>query len=80
MNEGCQEGLKILREQIEATVGRINGDFSHLGDIAVHYLHQTDQWVVFPHELEGLTPEEVRQKGPVVYDVLHGSGERSAIP
>ena len=45
-----------------------------------YYLHQTDQWVVFPHELEGLTPEEVRQKGPVVYDVLHGSGERSAIP
>jgi trehalose 6-phosphate synthase len=30
-----------LREQIEGTVGRINGDFSHLGATAVHYLHQS---------------------------------------
>ncbi|WP_134774153.1 alpha,alpha-trehalose-phosphate synthase (UDP-forming) [Ornithinimicrobium flavum] len=35
------DAYRTLREQIEATVGRINGDFSHLGDIAVHYLHQT---------------------------------------
>lgn len=35
------EAYRRLREQIEATVGRINGDFSHLGDTAVHYLHQS---------------------------------------
>ncbi|MFX0538883.1 alpha,alpha-trehalose-phosphate synthase (UDP-forming) [Ornithinimicrobium sp. Y1847] len=35
------EAYRVLREQIEATVGRINGDFSHLGDTAVHYLHQS---------------------------------------
>ena len=35
------EAYRTLREQIEATVGRINGDFSHLGDTAVHYLHQS---------------------------------------
>lgn len=35
------ESYRLLREQIEGTVGRINGDFSHLGDTAVHYLHQS---------------------------------------
>jgi hypoxanthine phosphoribosyltransferase len=24
-------------------------------------LHETDRWLVFPHELQGLTPDEVRQ-------------------
>ena len=35
------EAYRTLREQIEGMVGRINGDFSHLGDTAIHYLHQS---------------------------------------
>jgi len=30
-----------LRNEIEATVGRINGEFSAIGEPAVHYLHQS---------------------------------------
>jgi hypoxanthine phosphoribosyltransferase len=26
-----------------------------------YYLHETDQWIVFPHELSGLTLEEIKQ-------------------
>jgi len=29
-----------LREQVEVTVGRANGDYGHLGSPAIHYLHQ----------------------------------------
>ncbi|MBT4521187.1 MAG: hypoxanthine phosphoribosyltransferase [Halieaceae bacterium] len=29
-----------------------------------YYLHQTEDWLVFPHELEGLTPEEIRNNKP----------------
>ena len=25
------------------------------------YVHETESWLVFPHELKGLTPEEIRQ-------------------
>ena len=25
-----------------------------------YFLHETDKWLVFPHELHGLTPEEIR--------------------
>lgn len=32
---------RTLREQVEGTVGRINGDHSGIGDAAVHYLHQS---------------------------------------
>jgi trehalose 6-phosphate synthase len=30
-----------LREQVEVTVGRTNGDFGQLGTPAIHYLHQS---------------------------------------
>jgi trehalose 6-phosphate synthase len=39
------EQYQVLREQVEATVGRLNGDYSRLGHPAVHYLHQS-----FPRE------------------------------
>jgi len=29
-----------------------------------YYLHETDQWLVFPHELEGLTKEEIKTNKP----------------
>jgi trehalose 6-phosphate synthase len=31
---------RTLRDEVEATVGRINGEYSALGSAAVHYLHQ----------------------------------------
>lgn len=35
-----------------------------------HYVHETDRWLVFPHELQGLTPQEIRDHKPAaaVYD------------
>ncbi|HRR33260.1 MAG TPA: phosphoribosyltransferase family protein [Kiritimatiellia bacterium] len=35
-----------------------------------YYVRETDQWIVFPHELDGLTPDEVRQKDPVIFGLL----------
>ena len=31
-----------------------------------YFVHQTDSWLVFPHELDGLTPEEIQQKDPFI--------------
>ena len=30
------------------------------------YIHETDQWLVFPHELEGLTAEEIKENKPQI--------------
>ena len=35
-----------------------------------YYLHETEKWLKFPHSLEGLTEEEVRQHRPKLYEVL----------
>jgi hypoxanthine phosphoribosyltransferase len=30
-----------------------------------YFIHETEEWLVFPHELEGLTPEEVAASKPL---------------
>jgi hypoxanthine phosphoribosyltransferase len=35
-----------------------------------YYLHETDQWIVFPHELVGLTLEEIEAGKPELGSVL----------
>lgn len=39
-------------------------------DYYVHEVDTADTWLNFPHELGGLTLDEVRQKDPRVYDLL----------
>lgn len=34
------------------------------------YLKKTDVWVVFPHELDGLTQEEIKQKNKKEFELL----------
>jgi trehalose 6-phosphate synthase len=35
------EQYRLLRDEVEVTVGRINGDHAELGSPPIHYLHQT---------------------------------------
>ncbi len=35
------EAYQQLREEVEVLVGRINGEFGHIGSAAVHYLHHS---------------------------------------
>ncbi len=35
-----------------------------------YYLHETDAWLVFPHEIVGLTPEEISGGKPGIADTL----------
>jgi len=34
------------------------------------YLHETDEWLVFPHELDGLTIDEIKENKPAVKDLI----------
>ena len=36
-----------------------------------YYVHQSAQWLVFPHELNGLTLEEIREHKPELSNYLH---------
>ena len=35
-----------------------------------YYLHETDHWLKFPHSLEGLTLQEVKENRAPLYDIL----------
>jgi hypoxanthine phosphoribosyltransferase len=35
-----------------------------------YFLHTTEDWLVLPYELQGLTPEEIAQHKPVVASIL----------
>jgi len=35
-----------------------------------YYLHETDEWIKFPHSLEGLTNEEIERHRPALHAVL----------
>lgn len=37
------------------------------------YLRETAEWLVFPHELDALTPEEMRDARPRLFEIIHGA-------
>jgi hypoxanthine phosphoribosyltransferase len=37
-----------------------------------YFLHETAEWLVFPHELDALTPEEMRKHRPELCDIVYG--------
>jgi len=43
-----------------------------------YYLRETAEWLVFPHELDALTPEEMLQARPELYAIIHGSRSSAA--
>jgi hypoxanthine phosphoribosyltransferase len=38
-----------------------------------YYLHETGQWLKFPHSLEGLTEDEISLHRPTLYEILAGA-------
>ncbi|MBT5135730.1 MAG: hypoxanthine phosphoribosyltransferase [Halieaceae bacterium] len=35
-----------------------------------YYLHETDDWLVYPYEIHGLSTRELMENKPVLYDIL----------
>jgi len=38
-----------------------------------YYEHETTEWLVFPHELDALTPDELRASRPQVADIIEAA-------
>jgi hypothetical protein len=45
---------------------------SETGRVPDFFTHETDQWLVFPHELQGLSEDEVKRGKPEVADIVTG--------
>ena len=35
-----------------------------------YYLHVTDDWLIYPHSIEGLTPQELEANKPEIYGTI----------
>ena len=35
-----------------------------------YFIHDSDEWLVFPHELDGLTSDEIRQNRPQLVGIM----------
>jgi len=42
-----------------------------------YYIHETAEWLVFPHELDALTPDELRTARPAVAGIVQGARTRA---
>ena len=47
------------------------------GRIPDYYLHETSEWIKFPHSLEGLAQEEIARHRPALHAVLREAGHRA---
>lgn len=45
-------------------------DRNQTGRIPDYYLHETDDWLVFPHELDGLSTAEIRANKPELASII----------
>ncbi len=41
-------------------------------------IHETSEWIKFPHSLEGLSVAEIREKRPEIYEILKSHLDRSS--
>ena len=47
------------------------------GRVPDYYLHETEQWIKFPHSLEGLTEAEIKQHRADIYQVIKPAGAKT---
>jgi len=43
-----------------------------------YYLHKTSEWLVFPHELDALTAEELAERRPEIAAIMHSARAAAA--
>jgi len=59
-----------MPEEIRVAVPYYKPTRNQTNRVPDYYLHETDQWLKFPHSLEGLTLQEVKQNRPELYAIL----------
>jgi len=57
-------------EDIRVAVPYYKPTRNKTGKAPDYYLHETEQWLKYPHSLEGLTVEEVSQHRPELYTII----------
>ncbi len=59
-------------EEIRVAVPWFKPDRNQTDIVPDYYLHETTEWLVFPHELDALTPEELKDRRPDIARIMQG--------
>lgn len=62
---------KNLPEDVRIATPWTKPDKNRSGRLADYFLHETDNWLVFPYELDGLTLDEIRVNKPELVTTLN---------
>ena len=68
---------KNMPQTIKVATPWYNPDRNTTGIAPDFYMHKTNIWLVFPHELSGFTLEEIAEGKPEVAEILSGLGDDS---
>tara|TARA_X000000950_G_scaffold54312_2_gene64848 strand:+ start:394 stop:957 length:564 start_codon:yes stop_codon:yes gene_type:complete len=65
------ENLKLnMPEQIKVAVPYYKPTRNKTERTPEYFIHETDEWLIYPHSIEGLTPDEIKQNKPEIYNIL----------
>ena len=71
IKKAMAESLKLnMPTDIRVAVPYYKPTRNETGEEPDYFLHESDEWLVYPHSIEGLSPEEIRENKPDIYDVL----------
>ena len=63
-------------EDIRVAVPYYKPDRNLTDRVPDYYLHETAQWIKFPHSVEGLSAAEIRTHRPELFDILAAGNSR----
>ena len=70
INHLVEKTRRNVPRDIRVAVPYYKPSRNQTGRAPEYYLHETEQWLKFPHSLEGLTDAEVKEHRPELHEIL----------
>ena len=70
----CEKARRNAPHEVRVAVPFYKPSRNCTARVPDYYLHETAEWIKFPHSLEGLTPEEIARHRPALLSVLREAG------
>ena len=71
INELTRRARGNTPEDIRVAVPWFKPERNETDIVPDYYLHETSEWLVFPHELDALEPEEMQQCRPRLFEIVY---------
>ena len=69
--DSMQDRLKLnMPEQVRVAVPFYKPARNQTDREPEYFLYQSDEWLVYPHSVEGLSPQEILEHKPEIYKIL----------